>query len=437
MLIQPARCGSAHAACLFKTGVIGLLAAVALYHPVASARDTFPDYSLNGFGTLGAVYSSLDDADFTGNQLQADGAGRTRSLAASVDSKLGLQLNAHFNPQWSAILQVVAQYDHEGKYRPDVEWAYIDYQLTPDLTIRLGRVVNSTFLESETRLVGYTYPWVRPPQEVYGLNPITNKDGIGIQYRFTTGAVFNSLQFSYGRSRADAPDDIQADADQAADLQYTAEVGTTTFRLNYSSADVEINQPGLTSLFDGLAQFGAAVPGPAGVQALFNANRFRPTGSRYAIFSAGISYKPKQWLLQGEWARADIHSPTILADSEGWYLTAGYHLAQVTPYLTIARLQSDRPASSDIPTDGLPPGLAQPAAALNAALEGLLDSTAASQKRMAAGLRWNFNPNAALKLQIEHVRTDAPGSGRLTNPGPGFTPGDNTNLISFTVDFVF
>ncbi|QIB66243.1 hypothetical protein [Kineobactrum salinum] len=60
-----------------------------------------------------------------------------------------------------------------------------------------------------------------------------------------------------------------------------------------------------------------------------------------------------------------------------------------------------------------------------------------SQKRVAAGLRWNFSPNAVLKLQIDHIRTQAPYAGRLANPGPAFTPGDSTNVISIAMDFVF
>ncbi|QIB66242.1 hypothetical protein [Kineobactrum salinum] len=273
MLIQPARYSDIRIPDGLA-GVAALLLATAVHSPEAGAREAFAEYSLNGFGTLGGVYSSLDDADFRGSPFQPDGAGRTRSWAASVDSKLGAQLNAHVNPQWSAVLQVVAQYDYQGKYRPRVEWAYADYQVSPDLTIRLGRVVVGPFLESETRLVGYTYPWVRPPQEVYDVNPATNKDGIDLQYRFATGTVFNSLQLSYGGIQTKTSGGAVIDVDQALNLQYIAESGPATFKLGYSTSKTEISQPRIANLFDGMAQFGAAVPGPAGEQALTIANRY-------------------------------------------------------------------------------------------------------------------------------------------------------------------
>lgn len=437
MLIALTRPGYCNGWTRLGTVLAMLLAGTIGSASVVGAEDSGrPLLSLRGFGTLGAVHSSLEDADFVGNRFQQDGAGRTRSWAASVDSKLGLQLDARFNPRLSTVLQLVARYDHEGRYSPEVEWLYIDYQITPAFTVRVGRIVIASFMESETRQVGYTYPWARPPQEVYDINPSTHKDGIDLLYRFGSGELTNSLQLSYGDGINRFPDGGKVDAAHATSLQYLAEFGDTKFRLGYETIDLDVTQPGLDSLFDGMAQFGAAVPGATGRQALFNARRFRALDTRYEIFSAGITHEPGNWLLRAEWAMADIHSPGFISDTTGWYLTAGYRLGSFTPYVTAAQLQADRLAAPAIPTAGLPVELAQAAAALDAGLDKVLEEAAPTQKRLALGLRWDFSLPASLKLQFDHLRTGKGAAGRLS-PGPDFEPGDHTNAFSLILEFVF
>ena len=90
-----------------------------------------------------------------------------------MDSRVGAQLNARFSPQVSAIVQVTSEQRYDGTYRPEVEWANIKYDVTPDFSIRAGRTVLPSFMVSDYRKVGYATPWVRPPVEVYSLMPLT------------------------------------------------------------------------------------------------------------------------------------------------------------------------------------------------------------------------------------------------------------------------
>src|SRR5579859_7329349 len=119
--------------------------------------------SFSGFGTLGLVHSSDDNADFTANLLQPNGAGYTHSWSPDVDSRLGAQVIAHFTPQLSAMLQVISEQNYDNTYKPHVEWANIAFQPTPEFSVRVGRIVLPTFLLSDTRKVGFANPWVRPP----------------------------------------------------------------------------------------------------------------------------------------------------------------------------------------------------------------------------------------------------------------------------------
>lgn len=394
-------------------------------------------FSFRGFGTLGAVYSDQDQADFAGDFTHPDGPGYSDSWAMSVDSKLGLQLDARFTDKMSAVLQVVTRYDRHGDYSPDIEWANISYKPTPALTVRVGRIVTPTFMESETRLVGYTYPWIRPPLELYGLNPITNKDGIDFRYQFPVGEAYNALQLSYGKTFRNLPGDIEADVHHTLDMQYVLEYGATRFRVGYMTMDLDITSPDLDALFDGFARFGNAVPGPSGERALVNESRFRADDTRYEIFSLGLDHQPGSWLFRAEWAHADTHRPSFLSDVTAWYLTVGHRFGAFTPFITASEVSADKTRAANIPGQGLPPELADTAAMLNTGLDEIVGAFAFDQETYTAGVRWDVFANIAVKMQYQHLRTRSGSPGRLINVQPGFEAGDKANLFSLAVDFVF
>ncbi|MGD9660888.1 MAG: hypothetical protein AB7U63_06405 [Porticoccaceae bacterium] len=431
-----ARTASAAAA----KGVAVLLMAAGINTQLACANESnWPELSLRGFGTLGATHSSQDNADYLGNFFQPDGAGYSESVAFSVDSKLGLQLDAHFNNRLSAVIQMVSQYQHDGSYDPKTEWAYLNYELTPDFTIRVGRIVAPTFMESETRLVAYTYPWMRPPQELYDVNPITNKDGIDLMYRLNLGDATHTLQASYGEILKKFYGNSEVDVSNALHLVHSLEYRSTLFRLSYTSLDLDISSPFLNDLFDGFRDFGANTPGAAGQQALDIDNQFRSDNSQYTIFTLGARHNQGNWLFRGEWARADINRATFVSNLKAWYVTVGYQFGAIMPYITAAHLKPDSLYTPDIPLEGLTENQAQTAIALNTNLEIPINAFAFHQESLTAGVRWDALANVAVKMQFQHLRTEAGSnsSGRLVNVQPGFEPGDNANLFSLSVDFVF
>ncbi len=109
------------------------LLATALYAAGASADDfEAPMFSFSGFGTLGVVHSSEDQADFTSSIFKPDGAGYSHDWSADVDSLIGGQVTPISPQKLSAVLQVIAEQNYDNTYRPHVEWANIEYQFTPE-----------------------------------------------------------------------------------------------------------------------------------------------------------------------------------------------------------------------------------------------------------------------------------------------------------------
>jgi hypothetical protein len=118
-------------------------------------------------------------------------------------------------------------------------------------------------------------------------------------------------------------------------------------------------------------------------------------------------------------------------------VSGGYRIAKFTPYLSYASVKPNSKTSDpglDVST--LPPFLQGPAAGLNAGLNAIL-ATAADQKTISLGARWDVMKNIDLKLQYDHVDLGAGSAGTLINIQPNFQRGGEVNLFSIAIDFVW
>jgi hypothetical protein len=61
------------------------------------------------------------------------------------------------------VVQAVSYYNHAGNYEPELTWAFISYAPVPDMKVRAGRLGWDVYMLSDSRNVGYSYLWVRPP----------------------------------------------------------------------------------------------------------------------------------------------------------------------------------------------------------------------------------------------------------------------------------
>ncbi|HUX90547.1 MAG TPA: hypothetical protein VMV48_07655 [Gallionellaceae bacterium] len=411
--------------CKLTTAV---LISMLLYAVVARAEDLGTQkFSFSGFGTAGLVHSSEDQADYTNSPwYKPSGAGHSQNWSADVDSRLGLQLDAQFTPQLSAVLQVLSQQRYDNTYIPSVEWANIKYAITPDSSIRLGRIVMSTFLVSDYRNVGYAVPWVRPPLAVYNMMPVSSNDGVDASYRFHFGEAAHTVQGFYGGGNQKSPNGQNNPDRDSWGIFNTLEYGPAIFRLAYQQSTLSLNDD-INSFFNQFRQFG-----PAGVALAdkYDANK-KPT----IFWGVSASYDPGNWFVMGEWGQSKL-TPSFMGEQIAWYASSGYRFGNFTPYVIYAnsRMLSN---TSDPGLDlaAVPPLLVGYAAGLNAGLNGFLKPTTGTT--VTLGNRWDFMKNTAFKLQYEHTALDDNSSGLLINLQPGFQAGGHFNVISVAVDFVF
>lgn len=334
-------------------------------------------FALSGFGTFGATYSSLSTADFTSTQFQPSGAGASRNVDFGNDSKLGLQLQAHFTKKISALVQVVAHEDYASRFRPALVWANVNYAFTPDFNVRVGHVEMPNFLAADYSEVGYALPWVRVPRALYNLEPVTNSDGIDVSYRMHFGSVTDTVRLIAGATTFRVPGPYRVRATGVLGLFDTVERGPFTWRVAYMHAHLQLP--------------------------------FAPQSSS-TVYTTGASLDMSKWFVQAEIARqtATGLSPGYI----GGYATAGIRVARLTPYVTYAQAHS----------------LDHPTSVMNMNF---------GERDLSAGVRWDFAKNVDLKVQYDHVSAPANSTGWFTNFTPDFRLGPSANVVTATLDFVF
>jgi hypothetical protein len=379
---------------------------------------------LSGFGTLGVVHSSEEDADFTSSIFKPNGAGHTHTWSADVDSNIAGQVVANVTSQLSGMVQVISQQRYDGSYRPYVEWANIKYQFTSDFSVRVGRIVLPSFLFSDTRNIGYANAWVRPPVEVYGLVPVANSDGVDASYRFQIGEVIQTVLGTYGKTMNQTPQGGAAEARRQWIICDTVEYGALTAHIAYQEAHLTIDS--LNTFFDAFRSFGQ--------QGVAIAEEFDQHNKPLSFIGLGAIYSPGKWFMAGEWGTSEFHS--ALGKRTAWYVSGGYRFGKLTPYLNYAVTIADGPGSDPgLNTAALSPQLAGRAFGLNAGLNAILGSSPA-QNTTSLGVRWDLAEKMDIKLQYNRTRLDEGSAGTFINLQPGFQPGSAVNLFSAVFDFV-
>lgn len=389
----------------------------------AAHGQSMPGFKFSGFGTLAATHSDERNADFVTHISQPNGAGHTDRTSFKPDSKIGVQADIQFTDKLSGVVQLVSQHNWDNSFTPEIEWANVKYQATPDLAVRLGRIAMPFFMYSDTRLVGYAQPWVRPPVEVYMVQPNTKSDGVDVMYRMQTGSVTHNLQAFYGSNDVKTPGGGEAKGPINWGFNDSAQVGDLTLRGAFTYSKVSI--PAFQSFTDVLGAF-SGIPGPIGAESARLASVYHANDLDFKTVAVGASYDPGKWFLTGEYL--DFRGESIAQGVQAWYISGGYRIGKFTPYATYSGQKYHTKHEAGIP---FPP--AQP---INDALNAIIDNPN-KQNTVSLGVRWDFMRNMDLKVQYDHIKLGTNSAGRFTNLQPNFQLGGSVNLLTVAVDFVF
>lgn len=367
-----------------------------------------PGLTWSGFATVGVAHASERHADFTGSFSQPDGVGATRRWGLQPDTRLGLQADLPLGSQWSATLQGLVEYGHHGRWQPALSMGFLKWQPSAAWSLRAGRIPWSAYLTSDYRKVGFSLPWVRPPQEMYMLS-FDHADGADLTWRGQWGDSSLRLQAVAGRSSRNIINGHWRGG-RLLGGNVVLERGNLTLRLShlqYQAFTLDI--PQVDAVLDQVAAFD-----PQGVAAV----RFRDRAVGYTTL--GLVWDDGVWLMQAELANGAMPR-TYLPDGMEAYVTVGRRFGSLTPTLTLAGLRDHNRRHS-----------------ANPVLQQVIQ---AGQTRgmhtVSLGLRWDARPGTALKLQLDRVRHGSGQTGMLNQFQPGFEPGRGFRVLSLAADFVF
>ncbi|MBD9413095.1 hypothetical protein IB234_00870 [Pseudomonas sp. PDM16] len=280
---------------------------------------------INGFGTVGVTHlGGEDDGRGYGISGQTNDSWRGDQL-----SKFGAQLTYGVTDTVGLTLQTTAK-AYGDEWKANLEWAYLSWQSTDNLMVRFGRLRTPVYMYSESIDVGFAYPWLRLPDEVYSQVQLSNYEGADLVYNLPLSFATASFQLAGGqaRNRDYYLYDDEFDIDYSKVFGASVSLATNDFgtiRLGYAEADIETEISGsFTDIFGN--------PGSATLLALDK--------DKGKFTSIGYQYDNGTWLTANEWTRRVIENDGS-ASTDSFYLMGGHRFGDFLAHVTYAQLDED------------------------------------------------------------------------------------------------
>ena len=280
---------------------------------------------INGFGTVGVTHlGGEDDGRSYGISGQTNDSWRGDQL-----SKFGAQLTYGVTDTVGLTLQTTAK-AYGNEWKANLEWAYLSWQSTDNLMMRFGRLRTPVYMYSESIDVGFSYPWLRLPDEVYSQVQLSNYEGADIVYNLPLSFATLSFQLAGGiaKNRDYYIYDEEFDIDYDNVFGSSVSLATNdfgTFRVGYVEADIDTDISGsFTDIFGN--------PDTASLLALDK--------DKGKFTSIGYQYDNGTWLTANEWTSRVIENDGSNS-TDSFYLMGGRRFGDFLAHVTYAQLDED------------------------------------------------------------------------------------------------
>lgn len=398
----------------------------------AEAAELGESVTFRSFGSVAAIHSDTDQADYYHSiGITPEGPGRTESVNWNSGSKFAGQVEWAISDRFDFTAQTLVKQYEDGDWAPRMEWAFVKFNASNELDVRVGRIRPPVYMLSDFLDVNYANPWVRPPTEQYYTVPVTNMDGIDLLWRPDFAGFSWLVQPYYGQKdlKLSGSGGDYVDIENFG-LNVTASKGDFTYRAGYWEGDLGMEITQFKEADAGLDQICGLTSEPTACE---HAQLLNLDDTNYRFMSLGLTWDNGDYFVQSEVGRA-ISNTTVLADSSSYYLTGGTRMGLWTPYVSFASFENTLPAN--VTESGIP-------TATSIAL-GIMQNTAQSQSTFTVGARYDILPTVSLKAQWDHTMTECGNGNAETCRGmfgrstPAFRASEqNVNLISVAVDFIF
>lgn len=374
----------------------------------AFSQQAYGEIQMNGF--LSAAGGQIIDDD----ELQ-DYGGYDGSFSAGSDTTLGLQLSNRVADNATVTGQFIARSSND--YDVAAEWAYVSFNATDTIDVRVGRLRTPFYYYSDFLDVGFAYPWIRPPEQTYGdLSFLTTYDGFDIVNTRSLGDFDSVFQAFYGRFDTDVDvsgEILDVDIVDFLGANWALTYDFVTFRasLLHSEYTVE-NAAALEPLLQGLRAFSFDSV----------ADALEINGEKGTFVGLGVNVDYNDFLFITELTQLSSDDASTYADYSSFYTTVAKRFDRFLVHFTYNQSETDPDESIAAPLSGFvaPVGVNLTEATV---LQAVPDKI--KEVDITVGIRMNVIDNTAIKLELTDFSIDQSGTK------------NNGLLLSAAVDVVF
>jgi hypothetical protein len=353
------------------------------------------EVKINGFASVkGGLTTGNDDTLY----------GYTNDIEFKNESLFAVQLSSDLGDKLSVTAQLMAK--GADDFDAEFAWAFLSYQLNDDLRLNAGRFRIPFYKYSDYLDVGYAFDWARTPRAVYDVQ-FDTMDGVSLYHSGSIADMTSNVQLVFGAYEGDITISGALSRSKVQDISgvsWELSNDWLSARVAYFMADVTINATALTPLFNALNTFGFA-----SVAREIDFNEDEGT-----FFGFGLSYDRNNWVAVTEYTNVKVKN-SYMADRDAYFVSVGRRFDTVTPYISY---EKDDDTSKPAIYKTIPPQVP-----LFATVAGVVESQLADRDTWSFGLRYDFHPSAAFKLQLSSAKDN-------------YTL-DKDRLLTMGVDLVF
>lgn len=401
-----------------------LLLLASVFAPLAVADVTS---HVSGFGSVGAGRILTSGGEFEDY---------TTDWSFDNDTVVGVQLDLAHSRGITFTTQAVARgydvSDVEANYEPELELMFLAYQATDNLRVRGGLIRTPFFIHSESIEVGYAYPWVRPPVDVYSSHAqaVTHMKGFDASFYQPMGDALMELRLVYGTqdARIETPAfsyDIELEPLMGSTLSLTWNEWLFRYSLYRTSS---------TFSSDELSFVQGYYRGLADQDPIFNVLA-RNVGGRNqtTIYQVvGVQFENNGWTVTSEIDYEKAPEKQFSVALMGGYISVAKQIGKFSPYALLSYTRSDPSdylyGDLDASENVIAPDTMPVLDLFRAGTRQAYDAVDFSDHRQAIGLRYDINDHVNIKTELEYFAID-----RKTDLGG--LPDDQT-MLTIVLDWV-
>ena len=381
------------------------------------AADTYNDekdlIEVSGFARLVGGY--LDDPDLEFQQY-------SNTLSFGEQSLFALRADINLTNDVKIVSQGVL---HSSDNREsEIQWLYLQYQVNRALSVRLGKQRMPFFDFSETNDVGFAYPWITPPLQVYSEFLFFDIDGALASYEFSSKNISGAFEAYWG--------EYEGNLSTAETTSYTKLENNSglILKLNYDNFNLRASHhfTNIDISLTPIIEFRKVLTDAGFVE---SANALSLAG-KLQFSQISLSYDSFTYFFKSELTRYNSEF-LVFPDAKSGYVLAGYNFFPFSAHITYAKSE----VSYDRPENIIPKGLDPQIDALSFSYDQVLANlNVDSMESFTVGIRYDWNDNIAFKAEYSKLNGNDNSRGLFTK-NSAKNPQNEAKLIQVAIEWVF